>query len=122
MSDLFERVRAAYHHAETLPEVVAGRCVHTILEGASCKAYVDVCPRQAWVLDEEQLGIDVDRCNGCGLCAAACPQDAIHARLPLELKEGPDGSAREPSGPAGNAAACPRFETPSLVGVDCSLQ
>lgn len=57
----------------------AGRCVHTRIETASCRACVEVCPRRAWQLDDEGLGLSVADCDGCGLCAAACPTRAIAA-------------------------------------------
>ena len=60
-----------------LPTVVAERCVHTQLTQASCRACVDVCPVNAWVIDDESLGIDTEACDGCGLCTTACPQGAI---------------------------------------------
>lgn len=65
------------HQALVLPEILGERCVHSVLETASCHACVDSCPRDAWVLDDESLGINTEVCDGCGLCAAACPQAAI---------------------------------------------
>ena len=63
--------------ALVLPEILAERCVHSRLETASCQACVDSCPQGAWVLDDASLGINTETCDGCGLCAAACPQAAI---------------------------------------------
>ncbi len=40
-----------------------------------------VCPTGA--TDTENSIIDVDKCNGCGLCAEACPSSAI-SMVPLE--------------------------------------
>jgi Pyruvate/2-oxoacid:ferredoxin oxidoreductase delta subunit len=68
---------AVLHQALVLPEILAERCVHSALETASCQACVDSCPRDAWVLDDASLGINTEVCDGCGLCAAACPQAAI---------------------------------------------
>ncbi len=60
-----------------LPDVIAERCVHSQMELATCRHCVDSCPLDAWVIDDEQLGIDANRCDGCGLCVPACPQQAI---------------------------------------------
>ena len=60
-----------------LPVIVAERCVHSRMETASCRRCEVSCPKEAWVFDDEQIGIDMNACDGCGLCAAACPEQAI---------------------------------------------
>jgi len=64
-----------------MPEVIAARCVHSMITQARCQACVDACPQGAWVIDDERLGIDPNRCDGCELCVPACPQAAITARF-----------------------------------------
>lgn len=86
MRDLRELTRESYREVKNLPDVIAERCVHVLIETATCRACVDVCPRDAWVLDDEQLGIDSGRCDGCNLCVAACPQGAIQAQMTPALK------------------------------------
>jgi len=67
-----------------LPEILGERCVHSHIENASCRSCVEVCPKDAWLLDDEQLGIDSEACDGCGLCAAVCTEGAIlHHHEPL---------------------------------------
>jgi NAD-dependent dihydropyrimidine dehydrogenase PreA subunit len=56
------------------------------MERASCRACLDACPRDAWVLDEDKLGIDPSRCDGCELCVPACPQGAIARHFSAVLK------------------------------------
>jgi ferredoxin len=86
MRDLRELTRESYREVKNLPDVIAERCVHVLIETATCQACVDTCPRDAWVLDDEQLGIDTERCDGCKLCVAACPQGAIQAQMTPALK------------------------------------
>lgn len=67
------------------PVIVGERCVHALIESASCRACVDVCPTGAWLLDDDALGLDSDACDGCGLCVPVCPQGAISQSGPLRL-------------------------------------
>lgn len=60
-----------------IPTVIADRCVHSHINDALCRACVDACPLDAWVIDDEQLGIDINACDGCDLCVPACPEGAI---------------------------------------------
>ncbi|MCP4993504.1 MAG: hypothetical protein GY934_06925, partial [Gammaproteobacteria bacterium] len=71
---------------EALPQIISDRCVHSLIANASCRICVDTCPTQAWVLDDELLGIDTAACDGCGLCAADCPQSAISFDYEISIK------------------------------------
>jgi MinD superfamily P-loop ATPase len=48
----------------------SGRCV-------SCGACVDRCHFGARMMADSRLGYDKDLCFGCGLCATACPTQAM---------------------------------------------
>ena len=60
-----------------VPDVDADRCVHSQLETATCRACLEACPRDAWVMDDDMLGIDVEACDGCGLCVPVCSEGAV---------------------------------------------
>ena len=60
-----------------VPTADPERCVHTRAEVASCRQCVSACPVDAWRLDDEALAIDTDRCDGCGICVAHCPERAL---------------------------------------------
>ncbi|PID48413.1 MAG: 4Fe-4S ferredoxin [Proteobacteria bacterium] len=60
-----------------IPEVAAARCVHTQCEIAECVRCVDICPQDAWILQDDSLSIQTDVCDGCGLCGAACTEAAL---------------------------------------------
>ena len=93
------------------PEVVAERCVHSHLQQATCRACVDACPRGAFVLDDERLGIDTARCDACGLCAPACPQGAVlDAFAPVTYRVG-----GEPVGFAACERALPLIGEPGIM-------
>lgn len=69
-------------HEFHLPEIDADSCVHTLCKDSNCHACVDSCPVKAWVLDDKSLGLDIEACDGCGLCVPACPSGAIHVHFP----------------------------------------
>ncbi len=69
-----------------LPEINGAACVHAWLDGARCRACVDACPRKAWVLNDDALGLDVEACDGCGLCLPACPPGALSFTLPWVIR------------------------------------
>ena len=64
-------------HDRRLPTIAAKRCVHRHSGVASCRACADACPRGAWIVDEDGASLDEQSCDGCGLCAPACPQTVI---------------------------------------------
>lgn len=70
-----------------LPEIDADACVHSLCNDVNCHACVDVCPTQAWVLDDESLGLDVEACDGCGHCVPACPSGALHVHFPWVTRQ-----------------------------------
>ncbi len=72
-----------------VPQADPERCVHARAAVASCRRCVDACPTDAWTLDDDALGIDTDRCDGCGLCVAHCPEGALSlAGLSADLHRG----------------------------------
>lgn len=66
-------------------EIAAERCVHHRAVHADCRACVDVCPRDAWRANPGGLGFEASACDGCGLCAAACPTDALALPVPAPV-------------------------------------
>jgi ferredoxin len=94
-----------------LPHLEATRCVHAALPVASCQACVAACPRGAWKLGESSLRFDATACDACGVCAPACPQQAIRMPLTLEQRRVAETDALlvrcERSGDEGETASVP---------------
>lgn len=91
------------------PSINPSRCVHDRIGRASCQACVAACPRAAWVIDGERLGLDLAACDGCGLCVPACPEGAIAGGRQAER-----APARQLDGQAVRLLACER----AAVAVD----
>lgn len=70
-----------------LPEIEENWCVHSRIENASCQACVDICPQNAWQLDDDGLDLDIEACDGCGLCAPVCPESAIYHNYKALLRQ-----------------------------------
>lgn len=70
----------AFAAALIVPDIAGERCVHARIETARCRACADACPRGAWIVDAETVGIDTEACDGCELCVPACPEGAIIGR------------------------------------------
>lgn len=44
----------------------------------ACEVCIDRCPPEALAMGDDQLPVaDMDRCFGCAICAAGCPETAI---------------------------------------------
>lgn len=68
----------------SLPLIKGESCVHAMIGSASCRACVDVCPQNAWQIDDESVALDTNLCDGCGLCVPTCPVGAISHEYRLE--------------------------------------
>ncbi|MCN4144032.1 MAG: 4Fe-4S dicluster domain-containing protein [Thiohalomonas sp.] len=69
-----------------LPEINADDCVHTLCNDSDCHACAAACPTDAWILNDDNLGLDIEACNGCGLCIPACPGGALHIDFPWIIR------------------------------------
>ena len=45
----------------------------------TCPECVGICPTKAWTIDKknQRASVDSSKCIGCGLCVAACPENAL---------------------------------------------
>lgn len=63
------------------PRVSAG-CVHARSPLAACVECLEACPHGALDITARGVTIDIAACDGCGICAAVCPEAAIASPLP----------------------------------------
>lgn len=59
-----------------LPE----RCVRRRLTRSACAECVHACPAEALSLIDTQVRHDMQKCTGCMLCSAFCPNDAFEVK------------------------------------------
>lgn len=77
-------------NAHRLPVVAPDRCVHAVSPQATCQRCIEVCPREAWVLGEDSLGLNEEACDACGLCRPACPENAIEIDVGSPMRSAAD--------------------------------
>ena len=81
LRDLFEEL----DEPAGLPLIKGERCVHALVENASCSACADVCPKDAWIVNDESVALDTNQCDGCGLCVPVCTEGAIKHDYKLQF-------------------------------------
>ena len=108
--------------ADLLPHLDADRCVHSRIAQARCRACVDACPTGAWVIDDERLGIDPGRCDGCDLCVPACPTGALVPRFHPAVRRTRHGALAFAACHYAGLADLPDLADPAdIAGRDLSL-
>ncbi len=65
--------------------VDARQCVKARHKNATCARCIDRCPFHAIAWDGS-LEVDWDKCQDCGICASACPTDALVAASPTNAE------------------------------------
>ncbi len=67
----------------------------------ACKACIKACPQEAIEMDDKLAVIDLDKCDDCGECVAACPPGTIHPRSAVPKKLGEEKEFAENAASAG---------------------
>ncbi len=52
-------------------------CTRARSPKSACRRCLDACPAGAVHIEGQAVAVDADLCSGCGLCAAACPNNAL---------------------------------------------
>ncbi|SDC47058.1 MULTISPECIES: 4Fe-4S dicluster domain-containing protein [unclassified Candidatus Frackibacter] len=67
---------------DTRPIKVKEKCCTKIISSKSnCSACQDVCSQNAIIIDDEEIRIDFDKCNQCGLCVTSCPNQVFNLEI-----------------------------------------
>lgn len=77
LSEIRGRALSELHSFEEIKRDV--KKVHALREccNAQCRDCIDSCLHNALSLEHNQLRIDPERCDGCGLCVNVCPENNL---------------------------------------------
>jgi ferredoxin len=75
------------------PTIDGTRCVHGLVADASCRRCGLACPHGAIEFTSRDIELDATKCDGCGLCATACPARAVGVAPTVVIPRGPSGYA-----------------------------
>ncbi len=80
MEDPEKKKRFTPSDYKEVPTANSTRCVDVVMKDTTlCTRCLDICPTNSITISDKSVKID-DSCRKCGLCAAACPTDALFAR------------------------------------------
>ncbi|NLB52351.1 MAG: 4Fe-4S binding protein [Syntrophomonadaceae bacterium] len=60
-------------------KITENRCLNQWHSGVKCKHCIEHCPADAIFLYENQVYMNKDKCNGCGLCLSECPTQVFRS-------------------------------------------
>ena len=60
-------------------KIARNRCLNQWHQGVECNHCIDHCPADAIIKHQNQIFLNKEKCNGCGLCLSECPTEVFHS-------------------------------------------